>query len=66
MTLRAKQFIIALLGFTFLLSLVFVQWMEVTRKREELGLTKTAISVPDSSRSCVQCHDQISPGIVSH
>jgi hypothetical protein len=65
-TLKTKQFIIAGLGFVFLLSLVFVQWMEVTRKREEAGLAKPHISVPEKSKNCVDCHHQQTPGIVEH
>src|SRR5262245_1325895 len=64
MSLKTKQIIIALLGGLFLLSLVFVQWMEVTRRREEAGLVAPHIAVPASSTSCVDCHQQISPGIV--
>ncbi len=40
----------------FLLSLVFVQWMEVTRRREEIGLSAPHVSVPASSQQCVACH----------
>lgn len=66
MTLKTKQFIIAALGGLFLLSLVFVQWMEVARKRQEAGLADAHISVPASSRACVDCHDQSTPGIIDH
>jgi hypothetical protein len=64
MSLKTKQIIIALLGGLFLLSLVFVQWMEVARKREEAGLAAPHIAVPASSASCVECHRTVSPGIV--
>ena len=66
MTLTTKRTIIAGLSGVFLLSLVFVQWMEVARKEEEAGLRKPRIAVPDSSRACVDCHQQVTPGIVSH
>ncbi|MFO0980309.1 MAG: multiheme c-type cytochrome [Planctomycetota bacterium] len=66
MTLRTKQFIIAALGGLFLLSLVFVQWMEVSRRREEAGLTGKAILVPQNSKACVDCHGQSNPAIVDH
>ncbi|MCA9143947.1 MAG: hydroxylamine oxidoreductase [Planctomycetaceae bacterium] len=66
MSLRAKQIIIAILGFIFLLSLVFVQWVEVTRKQEEAGLTAHHIAVPIKSRQCVECHEKSSPGIIDH
>jgi hypothetical protein len=64
MSLTAKQFIIALLGLAFLGSLIFVQWMEVTRKQEEAGLADAHIAVPADSKKCVDCHVQGNPGIV--
>ncbi len=66
MGLKTKQLIIGLLGFLFLGSLVFVQWMEVERKRQESGLVSHTISVPDSSKACVDCHKQTSRGIIDH
>lgn len=66
MSLTAKQFIIAFLSLLFLASLVFVQWQEVSRRAAEAGLTKTEISVPESSKRCVDCHDQTTPGIIDH
>jgi hypothetical protein len=66
MSLRAKQIIIAVLGVAFLVSLIFVQWKEIVRKEEELGLRPPHIIVPASSRSCVDCHREQSPGIVDH
>ncbi|MFN0006975.1 MAG: multiheme c-type cytochrome [Planctomycetota bacterium] len=66
MSLKTKQLVIAALGGLFLLSLVFVQWMEVARKREEAGLTEPHIAVPASSRACVDCHVQTTPGIIAH
>ena len=56
MSLTWKRFIIGALGGLFLLSLVFVQWMEVARKQEEAGLRKPHIVVPASSQQCVYCH----------
>ena len=50
MTLRTKQTIIAILASAFLVSLVFVQWMEVARKQEEAGLKSHSIAVPASSK----------------
>ena len=35
MTLNTKRIVIAVMGVGFMLSLVFVQWMEVARKAEE-------------------------------
>ncbi|MHC4933155.1 MAG: multiheme c-type cytochrome, partial [Planctomycetota bacterium] len=66
MTLRNKQWIIASIGLIFLVSLVFVQFMEVTRKQEEVGLITKKIDVPASSKKCVDCHVQQNPGIVDH
>jgi len=66
MTLKTKQWIIATLGAAFLLSLIFVQYMEVARKQEEVGLLPRHIAVPASSAQCVDCHAKSSPGIVDH
>ena len=66
MSLKAKQLVIAALGGLFLLSLVFVQWMEVARKREEAGLARPKIAIPASSKQCVDCHAQTTPGIIAH
>ena len=66
MTLNQKRLIIAGLAALFLLSLVVVQFMEVARRYEELGLRAPHVSVPASSRRCVECHDESSPGIITH
>ncbi len=66
MSLTAKKFVIALLGILFLVSLVFVQWMEVARKQAEAGLAQAHIVVPASSKACVDCHAQSTPGIIDH
>ncbi len=66
MSLKAKRLVIALLGAAFLLSLLFVQWMEIIRKKEELGLAPPHIAVAAESRECVDCHANESPGIVAH
>lgn len=66
MTLNAKRILIAVLGAAFLVSLLFVQWMEVARKRQEAGLVPPHIVVPASSQACVDCHRQVNPGIVDH
>jgi hypothetical protein len=66
MTLTTKKTIIGLLGLLFLLSLVFVQWMEVTRRRAEAGLDRPAVAVPGTSQACVDCHGQSSPALVEH
>jgi hydroxylamine dehydrogenase len=66
MTLERKRLLIAALGFLFLGSLVFVQKMEVARRYEEVGLAPKHISVPASSKECVDCHGQANPGIIDH
>ncbi len=64
MDLDTKRIIIAILALVFLSSLVLVQWMEVARKREEVGLAPKRISVPAESAECVSCHRQSTPGII--
>ena len=66
MTLETKRIVIASLGGLFLLSLVFVQWMETARKAEEAGLREAHVSVPAASQECVDCHAEENPGIVTH
>jgi len=66
MRLETKRIIIASLGGLFLLSLVFVQWMETARKAEEAGLREPHIAVPAASKECVDCHAEENPGIVTH
>lgn len=66
MTLNSKQTIIGALGFLFLLSLVFVQYQEVTRRRSESGEGKPHVVVPQTSKACIDCHLQSTPAIVSH
>jgi hydroxylamine dehydrogenase len=67
MTLDQKRWVIAGLGIVFLLSLVAVQWLEVSRRRHEVGDRRAlAASIPAASRACVDCHTQVSRGIVDH
>jgi len=66
MTLQTKQWIIFVLGLAFLGSLFFVQWQELVRKEEELGVRPPHVIVPASSQDCVSCHFQHTPGIVDH
>jgi len=66
MSIRTKQVIIIVLSLAFIVSLIFVQWMEVARKAEEAGLTDPHIVVPVGSSECVTCHVQSNPGIVNH
>ena len=68
MTLDQKRLVIAGLGIVFLLSLVAVQWLEVSRRQHEAGDRRAlaASTAPASSRQCVDCHTQVSRGIVDH
>lgn len=66
MNLRTKQWLIGVLGGVFLASLLFVQAMEVIRRREETTTRRGHVAIPASSRKCVECHFQQSPGIVDH
>ena len=66
MSLHTKQAIIAALGALFLISLIFVQGLEVARRREEAGISVRRVSIPESSKRCVECHQPTSPGIVDH
>ncbi|TFH20690.1 MAG: hydroxylamine oxidoreductase [Myxococcales bacterium] len=40
--------------------------MEVARKAQEAGLTPPHIAVPTTSKACVDCHLQSTPGLVHH
>ena len=66
MRLETKRTIIALLAGAFIVSLLFVQWMEVVRKAEEAGLRTAHVAVPAASQDCVSCHEQANAGIVDH
>ena len=66
MTLNQKRRVIIVLAAAFLLSLIFVQWMEVIRRAEEAGISEPRVSVPASSSECVDCHSQTTPGIIAH
>ncbi len=66
MTLDQKRWVIGGLGLLFLLSLVAVQWLEVSRRRHEAGDARAAVVTPAASRQCVDCHTQVSTGIVEH
>ncbi|MEM7049429.1 MAG: multiheme c-type cytochrome [Acidobacteriota bacterium] len=66
MDLKQKRWIIIGLAFLFLLSLLLVQWREVARRHEELGMTAPSFAVPATSQSCMDCHVETTPGIVDH
>jgi hydroxylamine dehydrogenase len=66
MSLDFKRIVIAALSLMFLGSLLFVQWMEVSRRRAESGEAGAHIAIPDGSRQCVDCHLQNTMGLVEH
>lgn len=66
MNLERKRLIIGLMSGAFLGSLLFVQWMEVLRKREETGKGEAHVAVPASSKDCVTCHSSTTAGVVEH
>ncbi|MBK9386356.1 MAG: hydroxylamine oxidoreductase [Planctomycetes bacterium] len=66
MSLTFKRYLIGFLGFLFLLSLVFVQWTEVQRREHESTRRPKQATVPASSTGCVQCHQNLTPGIIEH
>ena len=66
MSVKMKQGIVAVLGFAFLGSLFYVQRLEVIRRQEEVGLRSHHVAIPTSSKSCVECHGNQSPGIIDH
>lgn len=65
MNLETKRRLIITLALAFLVSLLFVQWMEVLRKKEESQRRSDHVAVPESSKKCAECHAQSNPGIVA-
>ncbi|MFO0939025.1 MAG: multiheme c-type cytochrome [Gemmataceae bacterium] len=65
MSLDMKKYVIGILGFLFLVSLIFVQWTEVSRRQKESS-PQQHILVPANSKQCVDCHKQSTPGIIDH
>ncbi|MFO0951470.1 MAG: hypothetical protein U0835_10030 [Isosphaeraceae bacterium] len=66
MSLRAKRYLIGVLGLMFLASLLLVQGLEVQRRKVELGVVPATVVIPAASRTCVECHGKSSPAIVDH
>ena len=66
MTLEQKRIVLIVLSVLFLVSLIFVQRLETVRRYEEAGISEHRIAVPATSRQCVDCHTQGTPGIVDH
>jgi len=66
MSLEAKKVVIAALGLLFLASLVLVQKLEIDRRAVEAKLAPEPVVVPATSRQCVDCHGQSTPGLVDH
>lgn len=61
MTLNHKKIIIAFLSAVFFISLLIVAWIEGGRKRV---LAYPEAVVTSSSKACVNCHQETTPGIV--
>ena len=66
MNIELKKIIIAVLCTVFLISLLLVQWKEVTRQQIEAGHRAPQLSIPQSSQRCVECHLEKTPSIVAH
>jgi len=66
MNLDQKRIVIAVLAGLFLVSLIFVQGLEVSRRKQEAGVVPPHVAVPAASRTCVDCHAQANPGIIDH
>lgn len=66
MSLTTKKIVIASLAALFVLSLIFVQWQEVIRREREAGIGGHDVTVPASSKDCVECHAQTTRGIIDH
>ena len=61
-----QRALIGTLAMAYVVTLVFVQWNEVVRGKREAGLAEPRIVVPATSRGCVDCHVQTTPGLVAH
>ncbi len=59
MNLNSKKLTIGGLAVIYLGTLIFVQVNEVARSRREAGLSAAIVSVPVSSRGCVECHEAV-------
>src|SRR3972149_2690004 len=66
MTLKTKRLLIGALGAIFMISLLLVQQMEIVRKQQGVAPRRHVAAVPASSKSCVECHQKTSPGIIEH
>ncbi len=64
MSLKTKQVVIGLLAGAFFISLLFVQYKQVTRERAERDPRRASVDVPASSKTCVDCHRNSNPGII--
>ncbi|MHC5064854.1 MAG: multiheme c-type cytochrome [Planctomycetota bacterium] len=65
MSLKFKQYVIAILGLAFLGSLIYVQQMELVRRKQEAGLVDAFAAIPANSQRCFECHEQSNPGITA-
>ena len=68
MTLRARLLIVGGLGAVSLVAILFIQTRGVGQEQQEQK-PKTDVArveAADGARSCVECHQKTSPGIVEH
>jgi hydroxylamine dehydrogenase len=68
MSLNAKRIIVFVLGVALCVALIMVAEME-TRKGlapEDMPMSTLLAMIPEESRSCVDCHAQLTPGVVDH
>ena len=68
MTLRANSLIVGCLGAVSLVAILFVQGRGVGQEQQEQKPKSDAarVEAADGARSCVECHQKTSPGIVEH
>jgi len=64
MSLEFKKKVVVAVALLFLASLVFVQYLEINRRRVEAGLEEHTVIVPETSEGCVTCHQALTPGII--
>lgn len=68
MTLNTKKIIVFMLGIALCVSLIMVAEMESRRHmaRTQMPLSTLLAMTPETSRECVRCHEQQTPGLVAH
>ncbi|GMU36307.1 MAG: hydroxylamine oxidoreductase [Phycisphaerae bacterium] len=68
MSLNTKKIIVFVLGIGLCIALIMVAEMESRKHlaRTEMPLATLLSMTPETSRECVECHEQQTPGLVSH